>query len=356
MISTPLLFKCGKKMKNRFMLAPMTNQQSHEDGTLSNEELHWLSLRAKGQFGIVMTCASHVQENGKGFPGQLGIFSDKHIPGHQRLVKAIQSYGSLAVIQLHHAGMRSPQELIDGAPLCPSENKKYGAIGLSYDEVIQLRNDFIQAAVRSKNCGYDGVEIHGAHGYILCQFLSSEINQRTDEYGGNLENRARLIIEIAQGIREACGEHFLLGLRLSPERFGMDIQEVKTVCNWLIESNVLDFLDISLWDCFKMPEDEKYKDKSLLDHFTSMDRKNTVLTVAGKIMTANDVQRIMDAGVDFVSIGRAGILHHDFPVFVMENDDFMPILTPVSVEHLQSEGLSDKFIEYMRRWPDFVID
>ncbi len=356
MIETSLDFRCGKQMKNRFMLAPMTNQQSHEDGTLSEEELHWLTMRAKGQFGLVMTCASHVQENGKGFPGQLGIFSDKHVPGHQRLVKAIQLHGSLAVIQLHHAGMRSPQELIDGAPLCPSDNKKHKARGLTHDEVIQLRNDFIQAAIRSKECGYDGVEIHGAHGYILCQFLSSEINHRTDEYGGNLENRARLILEIAQGIREACGDHFLLGLRLSPERFGMDIQEVKTVCNWLIDSNVLDFLDISLWDCFKMPEDEKYKDKPLLDHFTSMNRKNTRLTVAGKIMTANDVKCIMDAGIDFVSIGRAAILHHDYPLRVINDSQFSPTLTPVSPEYLQNEGLSDIFINYMRRWPDFVMD
>ena len=304
----------------------------------------------------MMTCASHVQKNGKGFPGQLGIFSDKHIPGHQRLVKVIQSHGSLAVIQLHHAGMRSPHELIDGAPLCPSENKKYGARSLMHDEVIQLRNDFIQAAIRSKKCGYDGVEIHGAHGYILCQFLSSEINNRTDEYGGNLENRARLIQEIAQGIREACGEHFLLGLRLSPERFGMDIQEIKTLCGWLIDSNVLDFLDISLWDCFKMPEDEKYKDKPLLDHFTSMDRKNTVLTVAGKIMTANDVQRIMDAGIDFVSIGRAAILHHDYPLRVINDSQFSPVPTPVSPTYLRNEGLSNIFINYMRRWPLFVKD
>ena len=89
--NSPLTFACGLIMKNRFMLAPLTNQQSHEDGQLSEEEFHWLSLRAKGQFGITMTCASHVQVAGKGFPGQLGIYDDKHSKGHQRLTKGDRS-------------------------------------------------------------------------------------------------------------------------------------------------------------------------------------------------------------------------------------------------------------------------
>ena len=85
LFSSPLQFKCGIKIKNRFMLAPMTNTQSHEDGTLSDDEYNWLTMRAKGGFGITMTCASHVQEIGKGFPGQLGIFSDDHIEGHKKV-------------------------------------------------------------------------------------------------------------------------------------------------------------------------------------------------------------------------------------------------------------------------------
>src|SRR5690554_793484 len=130
-LETPVKFTCGATMKNKFMLAPMTNTQSNEDGTLSDDEFNWLSMRAKGQFGLVMTCASHVQKIGQGFPGQLGIFSDNHIPGHTRLAKEIKSHGSLAVVQLHHAGMRTPKELIDEAPVCPSANEKSGARGLS---------------------------------------------------------------------------------------------------------------------------------------------------------------------------------------------------------------------------------
>lgn len=352
--NTPIKFSCGISMKNRFMLAPLTNRQSHEDGQLSDDEFRWLSMRALGQFGLVMTCAAHVQAIGKGFPGQLGIFSDKHIAGHKRLTAELKKYDSIAVIQLHHAGMRTPIELINQAPVCPSQNEKHGARALSLEEITQLKADFIEAAIRAQKSGYDGVEIHGAHGYILTQFLSKEINKRNDIYGGSLENRSRLLFEIVEGVRKACGARFLLGVRLSPEKFGMDIQEVKSICEQLIEDDLIDFLDISLWDCFKKPEDSKYQNLSLLEHFTALDFKNVLLTVAGKISTGQDVHKILNAGVDFVSIGKSGILHHDFPIKVIENPNFEAVETPVSEQYLSKEGLGKKFIQYMRRWPGFV--
>src|SRR5690554_5170406 len=141
--ATSLKFKCGAKMKNKFMLAPLTNTQSHENGQLSVDEFRWLTMRAKGQFGLVMTCAAHVQKDGQGFPRQLGIFSDELIAGHQKLTAELRSQGSLAVIQLQHAGMRSPKELIGKAPVCPSDNEEYGARGLSLEEVKQLKKDFV---------------------------------------------------------------------------------------------------------------------------------------------------------------------------------------------------------------------
>ena len=136
------------------MLAPLTNQQSYDDGRLSETELKWLTKRAKGNFGLVMTCATSVQEIGKGFSGQLGIYSDHQIPGHIELTKALKEENCLSVVQLHHAGMRSPSEIIGTKPVCPSDSPKHGARALSLDEVHQLRDDFIKAAIRAKSCGY----------------------------------------------------------------------------------------------------------------------------------------------------------------------------------------------------------
>lgn len=352
--SNSITFSCGLQMKNRFMLAPLTNQQSHENGQLSDDEFKWLTMRAKGGFGLVMTCASHVQKIGKGFPGQLGIFSDDLIEGHKKLASTIKSYGSLAVIQLHHAGMRSPFEVIKQKAVCPSDIEKHNARALTLDEVYQLKDDFIHAAIRAQKCGYDGVEVHGAHGYILTQFLSSDINKRQDHYGGSLENRSRLLFEIIDGIRATCGKEFLLGVRLSPERFGMKLSEIKIISQQFIDKGNVDFLDLSLWDCFKKPEEYPDSNKTLLQHITDLDFKNVKLTVAGNIRTGDDVQNVLDSGVDFVTIGRSGILHHDFPKRVIENPNFKPIEIPVSENYLQSEGLSNTFIDYMRRWDGFV--
>lgn len=352
--NTPVIFKNGMTMPNRFMLAPLTNTQSHDDGKLSNEEYHWLTMRAKGGFGLTMTCASHVQFVGKGFPGQLGIYDDSHCEGHQRLAAAIKAHNSLAVIQLHHSGMRSPQDQIKQPSVSASALEKYNSRGLSLNEVYQLRDDFVAAAVRAQKVGYDGVEVHGAHGYILTQFLSTDINKRTDQYGGSLQNRARLLFEIVDGIKAACGKDFLLGVRLSPERFGMQLNEIKAICELLVNEHDIDFLDLSLWDIYKKPEGEAGQNKSLLQHFTQIDYKDVKLTVAGKVNTGSDVHAMLDAGVDFVTIGRSAILHHDFPRLVMANPNFEPTPLPVSEAHLAKEGLSKKFITYMKAWQGFV--
>jgi 2,4-dienoyl-CoA reductase-like NADH-dependent reductase (Old Yellow Enzyme family) len=352
----PLSFKHGAAMKNRFVLAPMTNLQSFDDGRLSDEEFRWLTLRAKGGFGLTMTCASHVQATGKGFPGQLGCFSNDHIAGLSRLASAIRAEKSLAVIQLHHAGMRSPEDLVGGQPVCPSDNEKTGARALTLEEVRQLREDFVTAAQRAEKAGFDGVEIHGAHGYILSQFLSPVINQRNDRYGGSLENRARIIFEIIEAVRDRCRPGFLLGVRLSPERFDLKLGEMIEVSRRLMEEGAIDFLDVSLWDVFKEPVEEQYQGRSLFSYFEELDRGEVRLGIAGNIHTPHDARKCLEDGADFILLGRAAILHHDFPLQVSANPDFEPVKTPVSREYLHSQGLSEAFVNYMSNWTGFIGD
>lgn len=349
----PLTFAHGPAMKNRFMLAPLTNLQSHTDGRLSDDEFRWLTMRAQGGFGLTMTCAAHVQAIGQGFPGQLGIFSDDHLEGLTRLAAAIKAAGGIAVVQLHHAGNRSPKDLIGQAPVCPSDDPDTGARALTEDEVQQLIADFIAAAVRAQKAGFDGVEAHGAHGYILAQFLSDELNHRTDRYGGSLENRARIVVEILEGIRAACGPDFSLGLRLSPERFGLKLAEIRQVAEQIMTSGLIDYLDMSLWDAFKEPVEDEFKGRSLMSYFTELDRGGTRLGVAGKITTPEQALDCLAAGADFVLIGRAAILHHDFPKLAA-NPDFEPIPLPVTREHLSAEGLGPAFVAYMDSWKGFV--
>jgi 2,4-dienoyl-CoA reductase-like NADH-dependent reductase (Old Yellow Enzyme family) len=352
----PMTFARGPAMKNRLALAPLTNSQSRPDGVLSDEEFRWLTYRAEGGFGLTMTCAAHVQREGQGFPGQLGVFGDQHLAGLSRLAETIKDHGSLAVVQLHHAGMRSPKELIGEAPHCPSDNAETGARGLALSEVEQLRDDFIAAAVRSQGAGFDGVELHGAHGYILAQFLSPEINQREDRYGGSVENRARLLKEIIAGVRAETRADFNLGLRLSPERFGLRLAEIQQVARELLAEGQLDYLDMSLWDYAKEPVEEAFKGRTLMSYFTELPRGETRLGCAGKIMTGEDARACLERGMDFVLLGRAAILHHDWPRRFAANAGFTPVATPVTEGYLAAERLSPTFVQYMRNWKGFVAE
>lgn len=350
----PMSFKRGKAMDNRFMLAPLTNTQSFDDGKLSDVEYNWLTMRAKGGFGATMTAAAHVQACGQGFPRQPGIFSDDHLDGLARLADGINREGSVSIVQLHHAGMRSPKELIGGAPRCPSDNEETGAVALSTEEVEQLIEDFIAGAERAERAGFDGVELHGAHGYILCQFLSPTINQRDDIYGGSFENRCRIFFDIVEGIRARCGSDFNLGVRLSPERFDLRLSEIIELAQKLMSDGQIDYLDMSLWDSFKEPEEEDFKGRSLMSYFTELDRGDVRLGVAGKIRTPAEARRCLDLGCDFVLLGRAAILHHDFPNKTKADADFVPVRNPVTADYLREEGLGEHFLEYMGSWRGFI--
>ena len=350
----PLTLTRGPALKNRFALAPLTNQQSHADGRLSDGEFRWLTLRAEGGFALTMTCASHVQACGQGFPGQLGIWSDAHVDGLARLAAAIKAEHSLAIVQLHHAGLRAPTKLIGTQPVAPSDDAETNARALSTAEVHQLREDFISAALRAERAGFDGVELHGAHGYILCEFLSAETNRRTDEYGGSLDNRFRLLFEIIDGVRQRCRPDLTLGVRLSPERFGIKLAEARELFQRLVADGRVDFIDLSLWDVFKAPNDEEFKQRPLIDWFTELDRGNVRVGVAGKITNAATALRCLEHGADFVLLGRAAILHHDFPRQALANPAFTAVSLPVTRAYLRAEGLSPVFVDYMATKPCHV--
>jgi len=352
----PVTFLHGPAMTNRFMLAPLTNQQSHTDGTLSDDEHHWLTMRAQGGFGLTMTCAAHVQAVGQGFPGQLGIFGDEHLAGLTRMAADLNATGTVSYVQLHHAGNRSPRDVTGLQPVCPSDDPETGARALTADEVQQVIADFVAGARRAQQAGFHGVELHGAHGYLICQFLSAEINHRTDEYGGSSQNRSRLLFDIIDGIRRECGHDLALAVRLSPERFGMQTSEIVEVYERLVATGDVDLIDMSLWDVRRVTDQEGYSDRPLLDVFAALPRGDVRLGVAGKIHTPADVQMVLDAGVDVPVLGRVAILHHDYPARLRADAGFEPRHAPVSREVLASEGVSPSFVEYLAGTFRFVAD
>ncbi|MFC4595679.1 NADH:flavin oxidoreductase [Sphingobium tyrosinilyticum] len=349
-----LSFSSGAVMTNRFMLAPLTNQQSHADGTLSEEEERWLGLRAQGGFGAVMTAAAFVNPEGRGFDGQLGVHDDICLPGLIRAADTIRAANSLSLLQLHHGGARAAMST--GLPrVAPSEDPEFGAVAMTQGQVEAMIEDFISAAERAERAGFDGVELHGAHTYLLCAFLSAQMNQRTDCFGGSLDNRAKPIRAIIDGVRKRCGPQFTLGLRLSGERMGLQMADVLTLSEQLMQEGGLDFLDLSLWDVFKDPVEAAYQGKPLIAWFAELDRAKTRLGVAGQVRSGATAQACLDAGADFVLIGRAAIANHDFPRRVREAADYgMPTL-PLSRAHLLEQAVSPTFLAYLEAdFPGFV--
>lgn len=195
---------------------------------------------------MVMTCAANIHPHGKAFPGQMGIYNDKHLDGLKRVADAIRKNGALSSVQLHHGGVRASRQL-SGALVGPSDVPEIGARGLSLQEVENLRN-FIAAAKRTDTAGFDGVEVHAAFGWIFMQFLLPLFNQRTDQYGGSLENRSRLLFEVIDGIRSECRPDFQIGLRISMERYGMRLAEVREVAARALKESQIDYLDLAVWD------------------------------------------------------------------------------------------------------------
>ena len=346
-------FARGAQMRNRFALAPLTNQQSNADGTVSQDDMRWLTKRAEGGFGMVMTCGTFVNEQGRGFAGQLGISDDRHIEGLSRLAANLRDHGAFSILQFQHAGRRSPSDLIGGPPVAPFADVENGVRALSTDEVEETIETYVAAARRAEAAGFDGIEIHSAHGYLACDFLSTE-NTREDGWGGSFEDRRRFLDTIISGVRAATGKNFHLGVRLSPERHGIDTGEALLLAQSLMESGAIDFLDMSLWDSFAEPADTKYSGQALVKLFGDLPKGDCRLGVAGNIASAADVASCIDGGADFVLLGRGGILHHDWPLQLERDEKFANRALPVSREYLQSEGLGEAFINYLQVFPGMI--
>ncbi|HEY6869908.1 MAG TPA: NADH:flavin oxidoreductase [Novosphingobium sp.] len=350
----PLSFARGGPMRNRLALAPLTNLQSHDDGTITPDELEFLHRRARAGFGMVMTCGATVSPLGKGYPRQLGIHDDRHLPGLARLAQVVRAAGALAAVQIMHSGWRAKRELIGTEPVGVCDGP--GVRGLTTGEVEQVVEDFIVAGVRAQRAGFDGVEVHGAHGYLLCEFLDTVRNRRGDRYGGSAEGRARIITEIVAGLRARTGPDFQIGMRLSPERYGIAFDEALALAAQLMAGGMVDYIDISCWDTGKQPEDPRYHGRTLVDWFADLPRGWARLGVAGKLTTAAGVLDSLRRGADFVLIGRGAILHHDFPARLRVDPGFASAPLPVSRAHLRGEGLGPHFIDYMATWEGFVAD
>lgn len=351
----PLPLRGGRPLPNRLALAPLTNTQSHPDGTLSDTEIEWLLARARGGFGLTMTAAAYVNRAGLAWAGQLGIASDDHLPGLARLARGVREAGGVSSVQLHHGGLRA-DAAASGEPLVgPWDDPATGARALTTPEVGRVVEDFAAAAARAEAAGIDGVELHGAHGYLLAAFLAPR-NRREDGYGGDLAGRTRLLHEVIDAVRERTGSGFQVGLRLSPERFDLVLEEMVAVTAGALARGDLDYVDVSLWDHRKRPEGHS-DGPLLIDHFLDLPRHGTALAVSGRITGAADAQGVLDRGADLAVIGKGAIVDQSFARHALEDPGYVAPPFPVTRDHLRSQAAGAAFVDYFARgWPRLVTD
>jgi 2,4-dienoyl-CoA reductase-like NADH-dependent reductase (Old Yellow Enzyme family)/thioredoxin reductase len=232
-------------LKNRAVMPAMGTGYGTADGTVGDRLIAYLARRARGGTGLIITEVCAVDPRGKGFPNEIGAWSDQFIPGLSRLTATIHGEGGKIALQLHHAGRETFEAAAGGKPEAPSPIPSV-VLGQPCEEMSRERIGFVidafgRAAARAKQAGFDAVEIHGAHGYLLNQYLSPFSNQRTDEYGGSEENRSRFVLETIAAVRRAVGPDFPILIRVSADemiRGGYDLEFMKRLTPRLVTAGV----------------------------------------------------------------------------------------------------------------------
>jgi 2,4-dienoyl-CoA reductase-like NADH-dependent reductase (Old Yellow Enzyme family) len=244
------------KLPNRFIRSATYEGLATEKGIITGELVTLYEELGRGRIGLIIAGYAAIQPNGVGGPGMLGIWSDEHIDGLRKITAAVHQSGAYIAAQIVHCGRQAFSYLLEGPPVAPSAipSKKFGATPreLSESEIQMLVQDFGKAAARAKAAGFDAVQIHCAHGYLLNQFLSKNSNRRTDQYGGALQNRASVLFETYKEIRQAVGAEYPVLIKLNCRDFaedGLELDESLWVAQRLGEMGI-DAIEISggTWD------------------------------------------------------------------------------------------------------------
>jgi NADPH2 dehydrogenase len=300
-------------LKNRIVMPPMAFGLSNEKGEVTEKLINHYSDRCQ-DVGLVIVEATNVSHNGRIFKRQLNIADENNQSGFIDLVDEVHKKGSKAALQLVHAGGAAPKELV-GRPLAPSAvviPELYETVPdeMGPKEIDDVVEDFIKAAVRAYEAGFDAVEVHGAHGYLLNQFLSPLTNQRVDSFGGTLEDRMRVPLRVVEGIKRKLGVSYSLFYRLGAEDImegGLKLEEGILAAQLLVQYGV-DVLDIS----GGVGSSLKWLDKQSGSGFLIPQAAAVKAVVGvpvigvGGIKTAKEAESIIRSDyVDLVAIGRA---------------------------------------------------
>jgi len=338
----PFSFKKGIETRNRILMAPMTTWSSNDDYTIADDEISHYEART-GDVGMVITGCTRVLPNGIGFTNEYGAYDDSFLPGLTKLAAAAKRGGAPALMQIYHAGNKAiPEFIADGTvvsasamelPATPFSN--VGTIRtheLSQQEILDLIKAFGEVTHRAIKAGFDGVELHGAHGFLLQNFFSPQYNKRTDEWGGSPEKRMRFALEVLSEVQRVAAAYahkpFLIGYRISPEEAnGYAVADMYPLIDRLIAEGI-DYLHVSLHDLLhNKPFSEPAGEKTTLELIVAHVGQRIPVIAAGSIKQPADAVKAVDLGLSLVAVGHGLIINPNWVALAAQGEQAEEVLS-----------------------------
>ena len=342
----------GVTIKNRLAVAPMTHFGSQADGLISDQERTFLSNRA-GDMGMFITAATLVQKDGKAFHGQPEATGEHCLDSLKETAQILQQQGAKAILQIHHGGSKAIDDLLDGLDkISASANEAEHAREATAEEVEALIASYAQAADLALRAGFDGVEIHGANGYLIQQFYSAQSNRRNDQWGGSLENRMRFplaVIDAVVAVREKHRRNdFIIGYRFSPEEPGDDgltMNETGALIDALVQKP-LQYLHVSLWEFDKKIRRGGDTAQTRMQFIHERINGKLPLIGVGNLFTADQILAAYETGwAEFIALGKTVMINPHIATQIREGreDEIETQLDPTRADRY---GFPDTLWEF----------
>ena len=337
----------GVTIKNRLVVAPMTHFGSQADGLISDQERTFLSNRA-GDMGMFITAATLVQKDGKAFHGQPEATGEHCLDSLKETAQILQRQGAKAILQIHHGGSKAIDDLLDGLDkISASASEAEHAREATSEEVEALIASYAQAADLALRAGFDGVEIHGANGYLIQQFYSARSNRRNDQWGGSLENRMRFPLAVVDAVVAVREKHqrddFIIGYRFSPEEPGDDgltMTETGALIDALVQKP-LQYLHVSLWEFDKKIRRGGDTAQTRMQFIHERINGKLPLIGVGNLFTADQILATYETGwAEFIALGKTVMINPHIATQIREGreDEIETQLDPTRADHY---GLPD---------------
>ena len=347
-------------IRNRLVMAPMTTYSSNPDYTVSDQEYAYYEARGK-TVGMLITAAVAVSKSAHAFPRQISIEDDAFIPGLKTLADKIKAGGAKAVIQLHHGGRMNDASLFNNpddivAPSAIKADRSFTTTprAMTTDEVKATQNDFLAAISRAIQAGFDGVELHGANTYLLQQFFSPQSNQRTDQYGGSIENRSRFILELVEAaqalIQKEAKQPFLLGYRLSPEERetpGITLADTRYLIQKL-NALKIDYLHLSTRHFAQSSLRDPDNSTPIIERLSDVLDPDISLIGVGGINELDDVNQALSMGYTCVATGMTLIADPLWGDKLRQNQPLNTVIT--------QDLVPDLMFERLHRWQKILAE